>query len=291
VTAALALGADPSILPAGGTTQAVATLTAQGGPPVPDGGLVTDLVEWSVDPTSEGIISVGNTAGVQGLVQALRPGQGLVVGSMTFSGQQLTATTTIVVSNAELQLLVVVADRPQYATGTSGGATATGFFSDGSHADLTSLVKWSSSAPSVLAVSAASGSWGRLSAETPGWATIQASYLNVTGSTSVMVSGATLVGLSISPPAARGAGHRPGSRGHRGVLGRIAQPMTRSVQWSVDDQSVGYFGSPGTVILLHPGPRPCGHWPRPSRPRPSSTSLPWHRCSWRSPLPCPTRCS
>ena len=32
-----------------------------------------------------------------------------------------------------------------------------------------------------------------------------------------------------------------------------AQPMTRSVQWSVDDQSIGYFGSPGTVTLLTAG--------------------------------------
>jgi hypothetical protein len=32
-----------------------------------------------------------------------------------------------------------------------------------------------------------------------------------------------------------------------------AQPMTRSVQWNVDDQTVGYFSSPGTVTLLAPG--------------------------------------
>ncbi len=36
VTATLALGADPSLLPAGGSTQAMATLSAQGGPPVPE---------------------------------------------------------------------------------------------------------------------------------------------------------------------------------------------------------------------------------------------------------------
>src|SRR5262249_11346148 len=32
-----------------------------------------------------------------------------------------------------------------------------------------------------------------------------------------------------------------------------AQPMTRSVQWNVDDQTIGYFSSPGTVTLLAPG--------------------------------------
>lgn len=254
VTAILALGADPSLLPAGATTQAVATLTSEGGPPVPDGGLVTDLVAWSVDPASEGIISVSNGAGVQGLVQALGPGQGLLMGTMTFSGQQLRATTTIVVSNAALQRLIVVADRPQYAAETVGSAAATGFFSDGSHADLTSLVKWSSSAPSVLAVSGASGTWGRLTAEGPGGATIQAAYLNITGSTSVTVSDATLVGLTISPPKPRGvAGNDLSIEATGAFSDGSAQPMTRSVGWSVDDQSVGYFSAPGTVTLLTPG--------------------------------------
>ena len=32
-----------------------------------------------------------------------------------------------------------------------------------------------------------------------------------------------------------------------------AQTMTRSVQWAVDDQSLGYFGTPGVVTLLAPG--------------------------------------
>ncbi|HUM09878.1 MAG TPA: Ig-like domain-containing protein [Myxococcaceae bacterium] len=254
VSAILALGADPSILPAGGSTQAIATLSVQSGPPVPDGGLVTDLVDWSVDPVSEGIISVGNTPGVRGLVQALRPGQGLVLGTMTFSGKQLQASTTVVVSNAALQRLVVVPDRPQYAAGTSGGAAATGFFSDGSHADLTSLVKWTSSAPSVVAVSGASGSWGRLTAATPGWAAIQADYLNVTGSTGVTVSSATLVGLSLSPPTPRGVQGIDLALEATGLFSDgSAQPMTRSVGWSVDDQSVGYFSAPGVVTLLTPG--------------------------------------
>jgi len=254
ITATLALGADPSLIPAGSSTQAFATLTAEGGPPVPDGGLVTDLVSWSVDPASESVISVGNLEGTRGLVQGLRPGQGLLVGTMSFAGQQLRATTTVVVSNAELQRVVVVPDRVQYAVGTAGNATAIGFFSDGSHADLTSLVKWTSSAPSVLAVSTTSGSWGRLSAQAPGQALIQASYLDVTGATSVKVSNATLTGLAISPLEPRGVQGTDLALEATGAFSDgSAQPMTRSVQWSVDDQSIGYFSSPGIVTLLSAG--------------------------------------
>jgi len=111
VSAQLALTANPSLLPAGGTTQAVATLTAQGGPPVPDGGLVTDMVDWAVDPTSGNIISVGNDAGSRGLVEALRPGQGVLLGTISFAGQLVRGSTTIVVSNAALTRLVGVQQR------------------------------------------------------------------------------------------------------------------------------------------------------------------------------------
>jgi hypothetical protein len=254
VSATLALTATPSLLPAGGTTQAVATLTAQGGPPVPDGGLVTDLVNWSVDPATQDVISVGNDAGSYGLVDALRPGQGVLLGTISFAGQLVSGRTTIVVSNAELSRLLVVPDRVQYAAGTVGSATAIGFFSDGSHADLTSLVKWSSSAPSILSVSSASGTWGRLGALAPGMATVQASYLDATGSTSVTVTDAALVGLSISPLQPRGVEETDLAVEATGLFSDgSAQAMTRSVQWSVDDQSVGYFSSPGTLTLLIPG--------------------------------------
>ncbi len=253
-TAMLTLAADSPILPAGATTQAEATLTADGGPPVPDGGLVTELVDWSVQTGGEAIVSVSNDAGTRGLVQALGPGQATLVGSMVFADQRIEGATTIVVSNAALQRIVAVADRLQYAPGTAGSAAATGFFSDGTHADLTSLVKWSSSAPAVLTVSSASGSWGRLAAVAPGPALLGAAYLSLTGTTSVVVGDATLVGLSISPPRPRGLEGMELEIEATGVFSDgTAQTMTRSVQWALDDQGLGYFATPGVVTLLAPG--------------------------------------
>jgi hypothetical protein len=252
--ATLALSADPPILPAGGTTQAVATLTSDGGPPVPDGGLVTELVDWSVAPGSEAFISVSNDAGTRGLVDTLAPGEAVLVGSINFADQRLEAQTRIVVSNAALQRIIAVADRIQYAPGTPGSAAATGFFSDGTHADLTSLVAWSSSAPAVLGVSNASGSWGRLSALAPGKATLHATYLALTGATSVVVGNATLVGLSISPLQPRGLEGEDLRLDATGLFSDgTAQTMTPAVQWSADDQAVGYFASPGVATLLSPG--------------------------------------
>lgn len=253
-SATLALSANPAILPAGGTTQAVASLTTTGGPTVPDGGLVTGLVNWSVAPGSEGIISVSNDAGTRGLVEALAPGEATLNGNMLFSDQRLASSTRVVVSNAALQRIVAVADRLQYAPGTRGAAAATGFFSDGTHADLTSLVAWASSAPGVLSVSNLAGSWGRLAAQAPGQVSLRATYLALTGTTAVTVGAATLVGLAISPPRPRGLEGSDLSVEATGVFSDgTAQSMTGSVQWSVDDQTVGYFARPGVVTLLGPG--------------------------------------
>ncbi|MGZ6132097.1 MAG: hypothetical protein ACXWLF_08730, partial [Myxococcaceae bacterium] len=231
-----------------------ATLTTTGGPTVPDGGLVTDLVAWAVAPGSQGIITVSNDAGTRGLVEALAPGEATLLGSMLFSDQRLQSSTRVVVSNAALQRIVAVADRLQYAPGTRGSAAATGFFSDGTHADLTSLVTWASSAPGVLTVSNVAGSWGRVAAQAPGQASLRATYLNLTGTTAVTVGAATLVGLAISPPRPRGLEGSDLPVEATGVFSDgTAQSMTGSVQWSVDDQTVGYFARPGVVTLLAPG--------------------------------------
>jgi len=252
--ATLALTATPAILPAGGTTQAFATLSTSGGPAVPDGGLVTELVDWSVAPGSEGLLSVSNDAGTRGLVQALAPGEGTLLGSILFSDQRVQSSTRVVVSNAALQRIVPVADRLQYAPATRGSASATGFFSDGTHADLTSLVTWASSAPGVLTVSNAAGSWGGIAALAPGQASLRASYLDLTGTTAVTVGAAALIGLAISPPDPRGLAGSDLPLEATGVFSDgTAQSMTGSVQWSVDDQSVGYFARPGVVTLLAPG--------------------------------------
>jgi len=256
VFAGLAIDAEQRLLPVGGATQAFATLSTDGGPAAPDGGLVTELVDWFVPVESAGLISVSGDAGSRGQVVALAPGQATLGATMVFAGQKLEAFNTIVVSNAELQRIVAVPDRLQYAVGTAGSVAATGFFSDGTHAELTSLVKWSSSAPGVVSVSNASGSWGRLSASSPGRAGLLASYLALDGGTSVTVSSATLLSLSISPLHPRGAEGSDLQLEATGVFSDgSAQPMTRTVHWSSDDPGVADFvsGAPGSVSLRAPG--------------------------------------
>src|SRR5262249_29999527 len=137
-----------------------------------------------------------------------------------------------------------------------GAASATGFFTDGTHADLTSLVQWSSDAPAVMSVSNASGNWGRLGALVPGQARLLASYQKLGGDAGVTVTSATLAALSISPLHPRGSAGTVLQLEATGLFSDgTVQSMTRSVGWSVDSPSVGYFGpgTPGSLTLLSPG--------------------------------------
>jgi hypothetical protein len=250
------VGADRRLIPLGGTAQAYAiAVVLDGGLVVPDGGVVTDLVDWETDPT--GIISVANDDGSpKGAIVALAPGTTTLKAFIVIDHVPLSAEAPFVVSSAELLDVLVVTDRPSYAANTGGAAAATGFFTDGTHADLTSLVQWSSSAPGVMSVSNASGTWGRLAALAPGEARLQASYQKLEGDAGVEVTAATLVALSISPVHPRASASTVLQLEATGLFSDgTVQSMTRSVGWSFDTPAVGYFGpgTPGSLTLLSAG--------------------------------------
>ena len=124
-------------------------------------------------------------------------------------------------------------------------------------------------------------------------ASIRASYLGLVGATAVTVGAATLVGLTISPPRPRGLAGSDLPVEATGVFSDgTAQSMTGSVQWSVDDQTVGYFGRPGVVTLLSPGSTTvravAGAVDGAGRARRGPGRSP---PSWRSPRRGRTRCS
>jgi hypothetical protein len=249
--------ADRSLLlPLGGTAEAWALLVP------PDAGAdagenVTPYASWAASNPSVLSVSPPTDGGFQVDLLALTTGQtNLTATYKVTANKTISASVPVVVSNAELQSMVVTPDRPLYAPGTVGVSAATGFFSDGTHADLTSLVEWSSDAPAVVAVSNASGSWGRLIATAHGTASISASYQTLQSSTTVSVSTADLVDLSLAPVIARGVVNGQLQFEATGLFSDgTVQPMTRSVRWSLDDPGLGYFGAggEGLVTLLAPG--------------------------------------
>lgn len=77
--------------------------------------------------------------------------------------------------------------------------TATGTFSDGTTADVTTSVAWSSSDPSIATVSNAVGSPGLATTVATGTAEIRAELDGVTGSATLTVSADRLVAIEVKP--------------------------------------------------------------------------------------------
>jgi len=229
----LSVSIPAGIVALGATIEATATATLQSGA-MED---VTASALWST--TDQRVAQVSNSAGSQGEVLSVGTGEVEVVALL---GSR-TASVHLVVTNAELVSLVVVPNRPVVAARTDVACTATGFFTDGTHADLSTLVTWSSSQPQVVAVSGAAGS-GVVTPLAPGTARIGAAYQKLTASTDLTVTGATLGGLSIaplSPTVPVGALRALEATGL--FSDGTAQPVTANVQWTVDDPSLAFFPS------------------------------------------------
>src|SRR5207253_1405511 len=155
-------------------------------------GSTQDLTTSAVfDSSNEGVASISNAGGSQGLATGLAGGQSTIsamVGAVSGS-------TTLTVTNAALVSIAVTPTNPSAASGTTPPFKATGVFSDSSTQDLTASVTWGSSVSSVASISNAGGSAGLATGQAPGQTTISATSGGITGSTTLKVTPATLVSI------------------------------------------------------------------------------------------------
>ena len=140
--------------------------------------------------------SVSNAGGSEGLASALQGGTSSI--SATIAG--VTGATLLTISTATLQSIEVLPANPSIAKGTTQALTATGHFSDGSSASITSQVSWSSTSLGVATMSNAAGTKGVATAVNTGMATIIASLGILSGTTTLTVNPATLMSIAITPP-------------------------------------------------------------------------------------------
>ena len=122
---------------------------------------------------------------------------------------------------------------------------ATGTYSDGSTHDLTTIVTWASSEGGVASV-ANGGQRGLASAIGKGAATITASLGAQSGTTTLTVSEATLMSLTVTPMAAtiaRGTTQRFAASGL--FSDGSTQDVTALVTWTSDDGQVVHVANAG----------------------------------------------
>ncbi|MBI5518416.1 MAG: Ig-like domain-containing protein [Deltaproteobacteria bacterium] len=198
VTVSMATITSVTVAPATGTLPLRGTIALRALGTASDGSTVdlTTSVFWS--SLNPGVASVSNVPGSQGVTT------GLSAGMATIQVQYLAlrATAVVTVTAASLTALTIAPPTATLSVGATSNFRATGTFSDGSSADLTTSVTWSSNVPGVASVSNVPGSQGMVTANMAGMATVTATSGMLSATAAVTVAGAvTLTGLAITPPA------------------------------------------------------------------------------------------
>jgi hypothetical protein len=170
--------ADRVMVPKNLSAQFIATVNYTDGRAVD----MSDMVDW--ESSNTGVATVRD-----GAVKGVAPGAAEI--SATFMGK--TGTKKVTVTNATVNSITVATPAP-VAKGLHAQLSATGKFSDGSTQDITSLVTWTAVNPGVATVDAS----GSVQAVAVGSTEIDASLEGVTGKTTVQVSSAVVVSLTLS---------------------------------------------------------------------------------------------
>jgi uncharacterized protein YjdB len=241
VTVAAAAVAAIDVAPATGSVPAGRTLAFTADAVLTDGTRVaaTEDATWSsADP---GIASVSNAAGGRGVVTGVRAG-GPVTLTVRLPGVAAVGAAAVTVTPAELVSISVAPADAWLAKGTGAVLRAAGVFSDGTHADLTGAVTWTSSDPSVVAVGNGAGGAGVLTAVAVGGpVTITAALPSggPTATATVTVTPAALVALEVAPPTASVALGRAQRFTATGVFSDGSrQDLTTQVSWLSSDADV-----------------------------------------------------
>ncbi len=166
---------------------------------------VTFSAEWTLENDS-GILAAyePGAAPVSREIDDFGTAIGVAVGEdelvASFAG--LTSTSSITVTEAVLESLSVTPRDEATPEGTLVAYTATGNYSDGSTANLTKVVTWSSSDPGVATISNSDPTRGLAAALAPGASDIIASFEGLSDQTSLTVLDDNVVRIDVLPPQA-----------------------------------------------------------------------------------------
>ncbi len=148
---------------------------------------VTDTVTWSVDDSS--VAAISNEEPTSGLLTALAPGTVEVTAQFPLGGTaSLEATTTLEVDDVELTEVTIDQVDPSMVVGASFQFTAKGVFSNGDDPEITDLVTWTSSDPTIARISNDFGKQGQVEGLREGEVTITATLGDQSDDTELTVN-------------------------------------------------------------------------------------------------------
>ena len=201
---------------------------------------ITGSVTWA--SSNDSVASVGGG----GLASAL------ALGSLTISASSnsVSASTAVSVQAAELSSITIRPGNGKMAQLTSQQFRAIGTYTDGSTRNVTGKVAWTSSSPAVAEIARR----GLVSALAPGTATITATLGSLSGSTTLEVTNATVVSITVRPS---GRTIAVGTKLSFTAIGRFSdrssQVITRDSTWTSDNPAVATVSARNTAIAVAPG--------------------------------------
>lgn len=194
---------------------------------------ITEQVTWKSSDTE--IISIENAAGNKGLAHMLKQGDSYItatLGSISSSPELAMVTSPTIVSVA------VTPSNPSVVKGLTCQFKATATYTDNSTADITNMVSWSSSNSNKALVGNDILSGGLVTAVATGSANITARYENLSGSSAVNVTPATLTSIEVTPvfpSVAKGLTEQFTATGI--YSDKSTQDLTQVVTWISSDSS------------------------------------------------------
>ncbi|WP_061218126.1 Ig-like domain-containing protein [Leptospira weilii] len=194
---------------------------------------ITEQVTWKSSDTE--IISIENAVGSKGLAHMLKQGDSDItatLGSISSSPKLAMVTSPTIVSVA------VTPSNPSVAKGLTYQFKATATYTDNSTGDITSAVSWSSSDSNKALVSNDILSGGLVTAIASGSANITARYENLSGSSTLNVTPATLTSIEVTPiPSSVAKGLTEQFTATGIYSDKSTQDLTQVVTWTSSDSS------------------------------------------------------
>ena len=205
-------------------------------------GDVTEQATWASGDAS--ILTVVATGASAGLATAVGAGKTTI--TATLNGTSGTASVTV--TTPTLTSIVVSPATATIFVGATSSFTAKGSYLDGTSADLTDSVTWTSSATTVVSISNAAGSRGQATALAVGTANIQAALSGVTGTAAVTVSAQPLVSIAVTPnPLSLPLGLTLPLKATATYGDKSTADVTASATWTVKDGSIATVGNVGSA--------------------------------------------
>jgi uncharacterized protein YjdB len=184
--------------------------------------------------------TISNAAGTKGTATGVAVGA-TNIGCYYDDGVAARVTATPValgVTNPVLVSIAVTPAAPTIAATFTQQFTATGTYSDGSTANITTdaLLTWTSATTTVATISNAAGTKGVATAVAAGTSVITATVGTISGNTTLTVNAATLVSIAITPqPATVQVGATRSFTATGNFSDGSTMPLTTLVTWSTSD--------------------------------------------------------